>query len=114
MDIEVTPLSPSLNCLKLQGRLDATTVDRIEVKVNAAAVAPGHDLLIDLHGVDFLASMGVRLLITAARSLKAKGARVVLFGAQPLVHEVLEHVAIDQIVPLAADEAQARALLAAG
>lgn len=114
MDIEVTPLSPSLNCLRLQGRLDAATVDRIEVKVNAAAVAPGHDLLIDLQGVEFLASMGIRLLISAARSLKAKGARVVLFGAQPLVHEVLEHVAIDQIVPVAADEAQARALLAAG
>lgn len=52
------------------------------------------------------------MLITAARSLKAKGARMVLFGAQPLVHEVLEHVAIDQIIPVVADQAQARALLA--
>lgn len=113
MDIEVTPLDPTLNCLRLRGRLDAGTVDRIEVKLNAAAVAPGHDLLVDLSGVDFLASMGIRLLITAARSLKAKGARMVLFGAQPLVHEVLEHVAIDQVIPVVPDEAQARAALAA-
>lgn len=113
MEIEVTTLDPNVNCLRLQGRLDAVTVDRIEVKLNAAAVAPGHDLLVDLSAVDFLASLGIRMLITAARSLKAKGARMVLFGAQPLVHEVLEHVAIDQIIPVVADQAQARALLAA-
>lgn len=113
MNIEVTPLDPNVNCLRLQGRLDAATVDRIEIQLNAAAVAPGHDLLVDLRGVEFLASLGIRMLITAARSLKAKGARMVLFGAQPLVHEVLEHVAIDQIIPVAADEAQARAALAA-
>ena len=113
MEIEVTTLEPTVNCLRLQGRLDAVTVDRIEIKLNAAAVAPGHDLLVDLSAVDFLASLGIRMLITAARSLKAKGARMVLFGAQPLVHEVLEHVAIDQIIPVVADQAQARALLAA-
>ncbi len=114
MDIDVTPLDPTTNLLRLQGRLDAPTVDRIEVKVNASAVAPGRDLLVDLGGVEFIASLGIRLLITAARSLKAKGAHMVLFGAQPLVLEVLEHTAIDQIVPVAADEAAARALLAAG
>lgn len=113
MEIEVTPLDPTVNCLRLVGRLDATSVDRIEVKLNAAAVAPGHDLLVDLSAVEFLASMGIRLLITAARSLKAKGARMVMFGAQPLVHEVLEHVAIDQIIPVVADLAAARARLAA-
>ena len=111
MNIEVTPLNPSLNLLKLQGRLDALAVDRVETQVNAAAVAPGHDLLVDLHEVEFLASMGIRMLITAARSLKSKGARMVLFGAQPLVQEVLEHVAIDQIVPLVASEAAACALV---
>lgn len=112
MDIEVTPLAPNLNRLRLIGRLDAATVDQIEVRLNAAAVAPGQDLIVDLSELAFIASMGIRLLITAARSLKAKGARMVLFGAQPLVREVLEHVALDQVVPIAADEAQARALLA--
>lgn len=114
MDIEVTPLNPSTHCLRLQGRLDAASVDRMEVRLNAAAVAPGRDLLVDLAGVEFIASMGIRMLVTAARSLKSKGARMVLFGAQPLVHEVLEHVAIDQIIPVAPDQDRALALLAAG
>ncbi|MFG6467911.1 STAS domain-containing protein [Roseateles sp. BYS87W] len=114
MDIEVIALEPHVNCLRLQGRLDAAAVDRTEVKLNAAAVAPGQHLMVDLRGVEFLASLGIRMLITAARSLKAKGARMVLFGAQPLVHEVLEHVAIDQIIPVVADEAEARSALAAG
>lgn len=112
MDIEVTPLTPTLNCLRLNGRLDAASVDQIEVRLNAAAVAPGKDLLVDLSQLSFIASMGIRLLITAARSLKAKGARMVLFGAQPLVREVLDHVALDQVVPIAEDEAQAHGLLA--
>jgi anti-anti-sigma regulatory factor len=36
----------------------------------------------------------------------------VLFGAQPLVQDVLEQAALDQIMPITANEAQALSALA--
>lgn len=113
MDIEVIELQNNVNCLRLIGRMDSAGVDRGEIKFNAAAVAPGRDALIDLSGVTFLASMGIRMLITGARSLKSKGANVVVFGAQEMVQSVLDNVALDQIIPVAADQEQALVLLAA-
>lgn len=113
MDIEVISLENNVNCLRLQGRMDSAGVDRMEIKFNAAAVAPGHNVLVDLREVSFLASMGIRMLITGARALKSKGASLVLFGAQEMVQDVLDNVALEQIIPIAADQHQALALLQA-
>ena len=114
MDIEVIPLDNNITCLRLQGRLDSAGVDRMEVRFNAAAVASGRNAVVDLSGVTFLASMGIRMLITGARALKGKGAVLVLFGAQELVQGVLESVALDQVIPIAANQEEALALLVAG
>jgi anti-sigma B factor antagonist len=51
--------------------------------------------------------MGIRLLISSARALKLKNAKLVLFGAQDLVQNVLDQAAIDQIIPIVASEALA-------
>jgi anti-sigma B factor antagonist len=95
----------------LAGRLDTTGVDRIETRFIATVVPPGRSTVIDLSAVDFISSMGLRLLIGTARSLAMKKARLVLFGAQPLVSESLRHAGIGDIIPILPDEAGAFALL---
>ena len=67
----------------------------------------GRDAVIDLSGVSFVASMGIRLLIASARGLRQKGATLVLFGAQELVANALDQAALDQIIPIVATERQA-------
>lgn len=103
MDIAIEELGPDVACIMLDGRLDTAGVDAVETRFNAAVVAPGRHALLNLAGVSFVSSMGVRLLITAARSLQQRGRQLVLYGAMPLVQETLENVAIDQIIPLAQD-----------
>lgn len=106
--MEMTELDGGVTCIRLSGRLDSPGIDRIEVKFTAAVVSRAHNAVIDLSGVDFLrCSSWVRMFIASARGLHLKGAKMVLFGAQPLVHSVLEHVALDQIIPIAANETQA-------
>jgi len=113
MDIEVDQLTDNIACVRLIGRMDSASVDGAETRFSAAVVAPGQNAVVDLSGVNFLASMGIRLFITSARALNAKGARMVLFGASDLVRNVLEHVALDQIIPIVGDREQAVAKLAA-
>lgn len=107
MDMNVTELGEKLNCIRLTGRLDSPGVDHIEIRFTAALVSAGHSAIVDLSGVSFLASMGIRMFISSARALRLKGARMVLFGASDAVQSVLDHVALDQIIPIAATEAQA-------
>jgi anti-anti-sigma factor len=99
------------NKVALQGRLDASGVAQIEIRFIASIVPAGKHAIIDLSGVDFLSSLGIRLLIMTARSLRSKKAQLVVFGARPLVKESLESVAIGNLVPIAADESGAMSLL---
>ncbi len=112
MEIEVTDLGRTAR-VALQGRLDTSGVESIEPRFTASVVPAGKHALVDLSGVTFMSSMGIRMLITVARALRPRDARMVVFGAQPMVRESLEHVALGSIIPLAPDEAAAAALLGA-
>lgn len=52
------------------------------------------------------------MIIATARAQRARGRKLVLFGALPLVQSTLEMVALDQIIPVVADREAARASLA--
>ena len=67
--------------------------------------------MVDLSGIEFLASMGIRMLVTAAKTLKARGGRLILCGAHGSVAQVLRDTGIDQLIPVAVDLTGARALL---
>ncbi len=112
MDVSFEDLPGGALCVVLQGRLDTVGVDRVEGSVTRAVTEAPGDAALDLAQVSFLASMGVRLIIALARTQKARGKRLVLFGAQPAVRSTLDMVALDKIVPLLSDRAQAQAHLA--
>jgi anti-anti-sigma factor len=96
----------------LSGRLDTAGVDQVEIKFGAAIVPAGKNTIVDLTGVTFLASMGIRMLIATARSLGRKGVKLVMFGATAGVAEVIETAALTDIIPLAATESDAIGLVA--
>ena len=109
MDMDVTELGGRATCVRLKGRLDAVGADGIALRFTAAVVSQGRPAVVDLSGVSFIASMGIRLLISAAKGLSLKGAKMALFGAPPLVQEVLQQTAIDQIIDITASETEALA-----
>jgi anti-anti-sigma factor len=113
MDLDVVALDGNVTCVRLAGRLDSPGVDRLETRFTAAIAGGGRNGIVDLSQVSFVASMGIRMFITAARALNAKGAKMVLFGASELVQEVLDNVALDQIIPVVGSEQAALQQLAA-
>lgn len=97
--------------VRLQGQLDTQGVDRTEARFNASVVAAGHDSLVDLSGLSVITSMGIRMLISAAKAANQRDKRMVLFGAQGVVHEALDSAALDTLIPTVPDLAQALAAL---
>jgi anti-sigma B factor antagonist len=96
----------------LVGRLDTKGVDLVETRFGAAIVPNGKDTIVDLTQVTFMASMGIRMLISTTRALSRKGARLVLYGAGPGVKDVIETTALTEIIPLAGNESEALGLVA--
>jgi anti-anti-sigma factor len=107
----LSELAGSVTCVALVGRLDAPGADRISLRFTASVVSAGRPAVVDMSGVEFVASMGIRLLISTAKACSLKGGKLVLFGAQPLVQEVFEDAALDQLMAIVAtqDEAVAHA-----
>jgi len=59
----------------LVGRLDTPGVDAVEPRFTAAVVPRGALAVVDLSGVEFIGSLGLRMLITIARALSRRTAR---------------------------------------
>jgi anti-sigma B factor antagonist len=96
----------------LEGRLDSAGVEQIETLLTASVRAGTRNVILDLADVPFVGSLGIRMLISISRALQLQGRTVVLTGVQPLVQDVFETVALGEMIPIAADPAQAAQLLA--
>ena len=98
----------------LIGRLDSPGVDRVETRFLASLVPAGKNAIVDLGQVSFVSSMGIRMLLSAAKSMRGRQARLILFGLQPRVKQVFDAVALTQIVPVRKSEDEAVATANAG
>jgi anti-anti-sigma factor len=68
---------------------------------------------VDLSEVDFLASIGIRLLTLTAKSVARRGGRMALVGAIPEVQRVLEITGIPSIIPVYSNFESAETVLMA-
>ena len=97
--------------VRLEGRLDIEGAQAVDLRFSTLAGALSA-LAVDLGGVSFLASMGVRTLMLSAKTLRRRGAKMVVFGADENVEKVLRVTGFDEIVTLYPDRAAAEAALA--
>lgn len=113
MDIVVDELNPHTKCLRLNGRLDHKGSGEIDLRFTALTTTNSDAIAVDMGGVDFIASIGMRLLLACAKAKASRGGRMVLFGLQPLVLEAMASAGIDTLIPIHADKASALADLPA-
>lgn len=72
------------------GRLDSVSSGELERSVVARMNAGDRRLVLDLSGVEYISSAGLRVLLMAAKRLKEPPAALVLCGMGPAVRDVLE------------------------
>jgi anti-sigma B factor antagonist len=108
MNMELFDLGNDAVKIALSGRMDALGIDRNETRFTAQCAATSRHVIIDLSEVTFIASLGIRLLISNARVVNRRHYKMILFGAQELVREVLDQTALNDIIPVVENEEQAR------
>lgn len=107
--IDSEDVNENLRVIRLAGRLDIRGVNAIDAKFAFLAASSQHRILVDLSALDFIASIGIRSLISNAKAQQQRGGRLVLFvGDNSPVAKVLETMGIHTLIPMYADAAQAR------
>jgi anti-sigma B factor antagonist len=106
MRMEQVELPNNVLKIKLQGSLDIAGAGEIDMPFS---VIPGSrkKVIVDLAQVTFLASIGIRVLVKAARAIANKGGRFVIYSPTEEARRVLRTTGIDAIIPIVADEAAA-------
>ena len=97
------------------GRIDHASSERLSAALDpllASCKAGAPALLLDLSGVDYISSMGLRALVVASRRATAQGGRFAVAGLQPLVQEVFAIARLNLIMPCYVDVDGACAALA--
>jgi anti-sigma B factor antagonist len=111
MDISISDFGDVGKKVTLTGRLDIVGAQQIELPLATLAGAR-HNLVIDMIGVDFVASIGVRQLVLAAKAVARGAGRLVLLSPKPLVADVLETSGLLDLLPIVRSEDEARAAFA--
>ncbi len=91
----------------IKGRMDADGLDGFDAAFMATVAEPGKPAVVDFSQVEFMASLGMRLIIQTAKALAAKGARMVILRPQPLVAEVLHISGLKGLTPVTQDDDEA-------
>lgn len=106
MRIEQVSLPGDFLLVKLTGPLDIAGAGEIEAPLTAITGQHGK-VIVDLANVTFLASIGIRILVKAARAVGSKKGRFVVFAPTDEARRILRSTGIDTIIPVVADQAAA-------
>lgn len=114
MPLSVVKLDNELSHIALSGRMDSVEAKEIEAEFRKCTGDRGRPVLIDLSGVSFMSSLGMRIILTAVRALKPLGAKVAVLKPAPLVEEAMRAASLEQVLVIEHDLGRALAALKSG
>lgn len=84
--------------ISVSGRVDTVTAPELEAGLK---FGDAKDVAIDLSGVPYMSSAGLRLLLTAHKTMLARGGSLRIANVQQTVREVLDITGFSDILNLA-------------
>jgi anti-anti-sigma factor len=76
----------------MMDRVDSVTATAVEEGLRDIIGGGDMSLLLDFSGTKYISSAGLRVVLQAAKGMKAKGGRFALCSLQEFVHEIFETV----------------------
>jgi len=86
--------------LKVTGRVDLSNADEFKDKMTAALGSATCGLVVDLGGVDYISSAGLRSLMIVFKASKAAGKQFAITSLQPLLMEIFTISRFHLVFPL--------------
>ena len=90
-----------LRKILISGRLDVDGTNSVAAQLEELSKAPKKAVVVDLSSLKFLASIGIRAIITSAKAVKERGGKMVLVAkAGSTVMMSIKATGTDQLVPV--------------
>jgi stage II sporulation protein AA (anti-sigma F factor antagonist) len=103
MPIAVLELDGDLTKVVLSGRIDIAGAHEIDLPMSVVG-GSRRAVIVDLAGVEFMASLGLRSLVLAAKAIARRQGRMVLLSPNPDVEEVIRTTGVDELIPIFHEE----------
>jgi anti-anti-sigma factor len=97
LSIEIAPVGNGSQRVSLAGRLDTHTYGELDQQLSPVLGSKIQSLILDLAGLDYISSAGVRSIFKARKALAARGGKVVVVNPKPQIQKVFDVV---KAVPL--------------
>jgi len=88
----------SATVLAVAGRIDITTSDAFRDRL-LEAIGGGRSLVIDLGGVDYISSAGLRAMMLGSKQARSAGTKLAVAALQPVVLEIFQISRFDKLLP---------------
>jgi anti-anti-sigma factor len=91
LEMEITTRdSDGKTVAALSGSLDTTSAPEVGAHLEESISAGAAKIIVDLTGVEFVSSAGLRILLVAAKKLRASGGDLGVCGLNETVQEVFD------------------------
>jgi anti-anti-sigma factor len=107
VELKTQETPDGVKIITLAGRMDIAGTQEIDLRFTNLAASQKSLVAVDISGVTFLASIGMRTLVSSARALMNRGGAMALANPQPLVQQALIAAGIDSLIPIYPDAQQA-------
>lgn len=101
----MTNMEMRLECLgatlvvKLNGELDQSCASDLREKIDREiSLRNINNLIMDFHGVSFMDSSGIGMLIGRYKLIKARGGKMLIIRTQPQVDKVIELTGLKKVI----------------
>jgi anti-sigma B factor antagonist/stage II sporulation protein AA (anti-sigma F factor antagonist) len=84
----------------INGRLDAISSPTAEKHIFELINKGSHKIILELGGVDYLSSAGMRMLLSTTKKLKGISGKIVLCGVTQNVMDVLKMSGFDHVLAI--------------
>lgn len=92
-----------LSTLSLLGELDIATSEKLARSLSNIEGKEPHTIILDLTGLDFIDSSGLRVIVAADSEARRAGRRVVVVEGPEPVRRVFRHTLLDRRLTLVED-----------
>jgi anti-anti-sigma factor len=110
MDVAISNVTQLGTKITLKGKLDIAGAEIVDSPLTRATETGGN-VVVDMEGVEFITSVGIRQLLKAAKATAQGSGKLVLLRPNSLVREVLITSGLEDILPIARTEVEALAVL---
>ena len=112
MSLEIrTNLTEKIAIARADGRIDASTAPQLEEELNNMIQQGEENILLNLAGVSYISSGGLRVLLKINKELHKNGGNLILCSLNTDVHKVIKLAGFTSIFKIYSSEEEACAAM---